>query len=342
MSATQEVSGAGQRAGNFDEHGLSTLTEDERKALLEAQADGTFDHDGDDDGEEKDEGSAAPAAAAPAPVAAPAPAEAGTTAKPKGEATPPAATTAPTEEPAPAAAAEVVKPTAKAQPQPVTFTAELPADYDAQVKAIGDDKAALSAKLREGEIDVAEYQVQMDAINDRRLALAEAKMKADLARDMSQQSAEAMWKQTVESFIAENPKNGGIDYAKNRTANVALDAYVRQLANDPNNNDKSMLWFLEKADSLVEADLSFVRQKPAAPETPPAVAKPNAEPAAASRKPPISAAPTTLAPVPGGQGPGDPGHEGEFDAVLRLSGEALELAVAKMTTEQRERFAKAY
>jgi len=57
----------------------------------------------------------------------------------------------------------------------------------------------------------------------------------------------------------------------------------------------------------------------------------------ASRKSPIDAAPKTLAQVPGGNGPGDVDGN-EFSDVDRLTGDAQEAAIAKMTPAQRERY----
>ena len=58
--------------------------------------------------------------------------------------------------------------------------------------------------------------------------------------------------------------------------------------------------------------------------------------AKAKRKPPVDAAPTTLAQVPGSDGPGDVSDE--FSDVLALDGLEFEEAIARMSPAQREKF----
>ena len=57
----------------------------------------------------------------------------------------------------------------------------------------------------------------------------------------------------------------------------------------------------------------------------------------ASRKPPLDAVPKTLAQVPGSDGPGDVDGN-EFSDVDRLTGDAMEAAIAKMSAAQRDRY----
>jgi hypothetical protein len=55
------------------------------------------------------------------------------------------------------------------------------------------------------------------------------------------------------------------------------------------------------------------------------------------RKPPLDAVPKTLAQVPGSDGPGDVDGN-EFSDVDRLTGDAMEAAIAKMSAAQRDRY----
>ena len=102
---------------------------------------------------------------------------------------------------------------------------------------------------------------------------------------------------------------------------------VRSLARDPKHQDKPPEWFLTEGHKRVKA-LHGIDAKPA----PPAIADPKA-----SRKPPIDAAPKTLAQVPGSDGPGDVDGN-EFSDVDRLTGHAQEGAIRKMSPAQRERY----
>jgi hypothetical protein len=101
-----------------------------------------------------------------------------------------------------------------------------------------------------------------------------------------------------------------------------------------------MEWFLTEAHRRVRAlhGLDALAAKAPTAEEKPAEAKPAEPKPVPSRKPPIDAAPKTLAHVPGGPGPGDVGSE--FADVLSLDGMEFEQAIARMTPAQRERFAR--
>lgn len=61
------------------------------------------------------------------------------------------------------------------------------------------------------------------------------------------------WKATINEFIeTEALKADGIDYRKSKEKMELLDSYVRLLANDNTNSNKTSLWFLMEADRLVK------------------------------------------------------------------------------------------
>ena len=78
------------------------------------------------------------------------------------------------------------------------YRAELPADYDAQVKALNDETSALAQKFRAGEIEFEEYETQQTALLQRRDELREIKIKAEIASEMGAQSAEIEGKATIQ------------------------------------------------------------------------------------------------------------------------------------------------
>jgi hypothetical protein len=146
---------------------------------------------------------------------------------------------------------------------------------------------------------------------------------------MTAQTAEQQWAFTVRRFMSATAKaEGGIDYVKDAEKNADLDLFVKALARDEKNSDKPAEWFLSEAHRRVQA-MHGIATKP----TP----APTLEKPAASRKPPIDAAPKTLAQVPGGDGPGDVDGN-EFADVDRLTGDAQEEAIRRMTPSQRERY----
>lgn len=73
------------------------------------------------------------------------------------------------------------------------------------------------------------------------------------AADQSQASmGREKWIATINAFVeAEAARPGGIDYRTDMAKQEALDKYVKQLANDPANDDRSMAWFLIEAHKIV-------------------------------------------------------------------------------------------
>ena len=298
----------------FDEHILSTLTPEEVAAIKEepsaeevaaiaAIANGA--EDGPDDDDDEDDGTET-AAATTEPAAAAA------------KDTPPEPDTAPAPEPEPE--------TAEFRPR---YEAKLPDDFATQEAAIKEQADALVAKFKGGDIDFDQYQVEAAALAKSERALDEIRLKASLSQEMTAQTAEQQWAFTVRRFMSATAKaEGGIDYVKDAEKNADLDLFVKALARDEKNSDKPAEWFLSEAHRRVQA-MHGIATKP----TP----APTLEKPAASRKPPIDAAPKTLAQVPGGDGPGDVDGN-EFADVDRLTGDAQEEAIRRMTPSQRERY----
>lgn len=79
-----------------------------------------------------------------------------------------------------------------------------------------------------------------------------------LARQRSEKdAAKDKWSDTIDQFLkTEASRPGGIDYLKDDFKLMQLDTIVKQLANDPKNNDKTMLWFLVEADRIVKEHYS--------------------------------------------------------------------------------------
>lgn len=297
----------------FDEHILSTMTDEERASILEQQtpeeiaaiaaiANGDEDGPDDDDDEELDDGD--DGSAKPAPAAA--------------EAAEPASPAPATEPPAPSENANDAF-------QP-SYQAKLPDDFAAQESAIKEQSEALASRFKSGELNFDQYRVEAEALSKSERALDEIRLKATLSQEMTAQTAEQQWNHTVQRFIATTAKDGGIDYSKDPDKQSDLDVFVRTLANDAKNADKPAEWFLAEGHKRVKA-LHGIGL----------VAAPPVTDAKNTRKTPLDAAPKTLAQVPGSDGPGDVDGN-EFTDVDRLTGDAQEEAIRKMTPAQRERY----
>lgn len=292
----------------FDEHILSTMTDEERATILEQQspeeiaaiaaiANGDENGPDDDEDEGDDDAGAAEHAATPAAVTA--------------------AVTETDSAPVTLSASDAFQP---------SYQAKLPDDFAAQESALKEQNEALAAKFKSGDIDFDQYRIEAQALSKSERALDEVRLKATLSQEMTAQTNEQQWNHTVQRFIATTAKEGGIDYSKDPDKQSDLDLFVRTLANDTKNADKSAEWFLAEGHKRVKA-LHGIGLVTASPATD----------AKASRKSPIDAAPKTLAQVPGSDGPGDVDGN-EFTDVDRLSGDAQEEAIRKMTPAQRERY----
>jgi hypothetical protein len=149
---------------------------------------------------------------------------------------------------------------------------------------------------------------------------------------MTEQTAEQEWQDTINRFMTGTAKAEGIDYRKDTKKQKDLDIFVKVLAGEDENADKPMAWFLSTAHSMVKAKHGIATVAPTTPAVDPN--KP------VKRAAPKDLIPSTLAMVPGSDGPGDVGED-EFADVDRLEGLELERAIAKMSDDQRKRYLEA-
>lgn len=305
----------------LDADALATLTPEEREAiesgdmtpeeLAAMQRIAGDDKDGDDD----DDGAAGNAAPIEGKGAAPADDEAAA-----------AAAAA-----APAGTEAADAPTQARQTAP-RYDAPLPADYDAKVQELAEREAELKRKFRSGEMEFDDFEEQRAQLLTEREGLTIARTKAEISQEMTAQSAQQLWRTTVDTFLDRAAPT--LDYRKDQEKMDDLDQFVKTLAAKASNADKPMEWFLQEAHRRVQALHGMTAPAPS-PAPAPATAA-NNKPAVTRRTPPVDAVPQTLANVPGSDGPGD--VEGEFADVLSLDGMEYETAIARMTPTQRERF----
>lgn len=222
------------------------------------------------------------------------------------------------------------EPAQAAQPVVPRYEAQLPSDYDDQIRALKERDAELRQRFKDGEIDIDERDAGLAELAEQRERLLVLRAKAEISREMSEQAAQQQWQSAINRAIVEfaRPENGGIDYRKDAAKAQDWDQFVRVLAANPAHADKSMEWFLTEAHKRVMA-LHGVAHEPKRPADPVADAK-------AKRKPPVDAAPPSLAQVPGSDGPGDVSDE--FADVMALEGLEFEAAIARMSPAQREKF----
>lgn len=169
---------------------------------------------------------------------------------------------------------------AEQQPQkqnaPPLIKAELPADFDDQMKAVTDrrseirtEKRALTDKYEDGDLTSKEYHDQLDKLDDelselsdRRSELQWQQRKASLAQETQQSQTEARWYATVDTFMAEHP-----EITKNQTLVGVYDAIVQRVTAESMKAGKEPgLADLQKAYKQWAEDLGITPQKPAPKE----------------------------------------------------------------------------
>ena len=237
-------------------------------------------------------------------------------------------------DPATVAAADAgsasAQPPASARQSPASYEAAgLPADFQEQISATHDAQRDLLQRFQDGELEVSEYAAELSKITEQRDALVAARIKAEISQEMVEQASAREWQQAVNRFIDLVAKDDQVDYRADAARAKDLDAFVKLLANDPENAQQSSEWFLQEAHKLVNA-----RRGGTVTAT-----KDDPRPRPAPRKPDLKAVPKTLAHVPGSDGPGDVSDE--FGNVDALEGLDLESAIARMTPAQRDKYARA-
>ncbi|MFG0785777.1 hypothetical protein [Delftia tsuruhatensis] len=232
---------------------------------------------------------------------------------------------------APAEPTDATQPTDAPAPNPHTaqqssgYRAELPADYEAQVKANKDAVAAARAKFNEGELEQTELDAELDRLQDERDQLRDMKTRATVSAEMQQQSTHQAWTATINGFFEEAAKSaelGIVDYRKDAAKQADLDAMVRALGAAPGNEHKPMRWFLEEGHRRVVALHGIATTKKTAD---------------VRRKPDASAVVTNLAEVPGGAGDADPVSD-EFAELDKLTGLDYERALGRLSEDKRAQY----
>jgi len=317
----------------FDDEDLSGLSEEERAAIVgdsdneKAALQAAIDEgtqalkavSGSDDGEDGDQsvatGNDTPAGS-------------------QGDDQQPGAAAAPAVESAAAAAeaAKVASPESRESSTNPGFVPMFNADpvdgFDDKMRALNEDKAKAFKQFTDGEIDASAYAQAEQNYLDQRDQLRSAKERAELANSMKEQTEQQRWMWEVDQFKKTALRADGVDYKEDKFNN-ALDRWVKVLAADPENAEQSGEWLLNEAHKNVM--LQYGVTKPAT------AAAASAAAARQGRQPDLSKIPpANLAKVPAAA-EGDSGSS-EFAHLDNLEGIALERALAKMSSEQQERY----
>lgn len=219
----------------------------------------------------------------------------------------------------------------KAEPgekQEATFTPQYQAkaveDYDKKMADFATQKTELRQKLKDGDLDIEEYEQQKDVVAAAEASLREEQFKVKFAAEQREQVLAQRWEWEQEQFFGDEKNAVYKDSKLLDRLNVA----VKVIATDPVNAGKSGVWVLQEADRITRAMAGIDVKKP---DAEPNEKKENA------RKPDLSVVPKTLAHLPAAE-IAQMGDVGEFDHIDRLEGLEYERAVGALTTAQRDRY----
>lgn len=203
-------------------------------------------------------------------------------------------------------------------------------NYDKDVEELNKARTALLESFKSGEITIEDLLAGNAELDQVKTDLVIAKVKSDVSKESAEQYSRQYWEWEVNKFMSHIKKTENIDYKNDRILNAALDAEVKALANDEKNNDKTSDWFLNEAHAAIKTRFATPGKAQAKPGTPDAQRKPN-----------LSVVPKTLSDVAGGDGGKEDVGGSDFAYLDNLSGIELEMAVAKMSKEDQERWVMA-
>jgi hypothetical protein len=212
------------------------------------------------------------------------------------------------------------------------------AALDQKIEQLQSERDQLEASYESGESELsyADHRARLRAIESQLMALSEARAEARTAQKLNAAYQAEWWKRETRQFMREALKKDGVDYAKDTKLMSEWDKAVRFLGSDPENADKDAQWFLSEAHEMVKArfKLGKAERPPAADK---ALAQSRVDQALEARRRRAGEPGKTLARLP--EAGAETESEGEFSYLDRLSGLALERALAKLTPEQQERYA---
>lgn len=234
-----------------------------------------------------------------------------------------------------AAAAKAAEPAAAAAPpdfQPV-FHVPPVEDYEGKMAALNASWAETDRKWSEGEIPTEEKNAAFQKYLDERDALRSANDRYVNHQLQMKQASEQRWEWEQNTFKAQALSDTGIDYTNDVKMNRAWNTWVQHLAGQPENAQKSGMWFLEQAHKKVMVEFDIAPKAASAGTKPPAAAAPKPD---TTRQPKLDNIPPTLGKLPVAE-EGDTGKT-EFAHMDGLEGTAYEVALARMSPEQQERY----
>lgn len=163
------------------------------------------------------------------------------------------------DQPAAAAKDEPGQPSSTQAHAPI-LVAEAPADAEAKLKEIADQKAGLRKQYDDGDLTFEEYEAKKDELDEQKLAIKLQVETANTAVKMEAQRRQNEWAQQCDTFLAAHPEYEGGKGERFEHLNGLLKA----IAVIPSNAHLTGPQLLEKAHRLALADRGEAPPPPAA------------------------------------------------------------------------------
>lgn len=210
------------------------------------------------------------------------------------------------------------------------LVAEAPADADTKLKEIADKKASLVEQFDNGDITAKEYQTQLDALSKQEREIELKMHEAQIAQKLAEQQRVNQWLTQVKEFTTRDYP----EYGKSKFLWIALDTAVKEVGSDPANAELSGAEILRKAHERVVADLGDAVFKSRATADKPA-AKAEGKPLKGSKATP----PPTLAKVPAAEhNDVENGKYAVLDRLAETDPLAFEERLMKMSEAERDAY----
>lgn len=210
---------------------------------------------------------------------------------------------------------------------------------DAALNALLDQRKQIREQYRNGDISAEQKDELEDKINDQIADIRADRKNAEFVEHFNTRAAENDYLRTLAAVKSEIRKSDGIDYDKNPTLLQSWDIKVRTLASDPANANRPADWYLKEAHKQVMAEAAAAAEAMGYRRPGKGTQDPTVRRSLEGRRPPADL-PRSLATLPAAAA--DSSAAGtEFAHLDGLNGDELEIAVARMTPDQQERWARA-
>lgn len=212
------------------------------------------------------------------------------------------------------------------------FHAEPVADFDAKLNSLDDELKALAKKFSDGDIGFEELQAEQTRVHDARADLRAQVRESEMVQRINQTAEVNLWKREQDDFFVDHE-----EYRKNPILMGALNTAVINLANAPENANRTGTWILNKAHKEVAKVMAPTSKDPV--NDPVVKDDPAKKEVKQQRKPDLKSVPRTLAGSPAADQ--DTPGKGEFDDLDSLTGIDYENALARLTPEQQAKYLRA-